>query len=238
MKPETALEVAGRALLVGVCAQQRRVEVDLDQPRPRAAPPRPRPGLRARRPDRLQRARVGGDPLDQPIRRRVRRHRPEQRLLLAHRPQVAQRVAAVGQHHRQIPDHAPRRVRRRALEQLPQRAIERARQPEPIGGLGDQPRAGVRHQTLSVRPDLYLHIAPTAPHPQGDLLNRDPRPSASRRIPAQPDNTAPRIPGARPVNERSGLGRSPTPATIGYFDRVERRITARGARHITPGPPL
>src|SRR3954469_13394978 len=75
-----------------------------------------------------------------------------------------------------------------------------------IGGLGEQRRPGVRHQPLSVRPDLYLHIAPTALHPQGDLLNREPRPSDSRRIPAQPDNTAPRTPGARPVNAGSGLG--------------------------------
>src|SRR3954465_15016156 len=74
-----------------------------------------------------------------------------------------------------------------------------------IGGLGEQRRPGVRHQPLSVRPDLYLHIAPTALHPQGDLLNREPRPSDSRRIPAQPDNTAPRTPGARPVNAGSGL---------------------------------
>src|SRR3954447_399484 len=75
-----------------------------------------------------------------------------------------------------------------------------------IGGLGEQRRPGVRHQPLSVRPDLYLHIAPTALHPQGDLLNREPRPSDSRRIPTQPDNTAPRTPGARPGNAGSGLG--------------------------------
>jgi hypothetical protein len=160
VKPERALVVAGGPGLVGVDDDQRRVEIDDHQPRPRAAPPRTRPGLCARRPDSLQRVRITRDPLQQPVRRRVRGDLAEQRLLIAHRAQIAQRVAAVGQHHRQIPDHAPRRVPRRALKQTLKRAIERAREPEAIRDAGQQHRARVRDQTLSVRPDLYLHIAP------------------------------------------------------------------------------
>lgn len=205
MKPEPALPVARRALLVGVRDRQRGVQIDLDQTRACAAPPCPRTRLRTRRADPLKRIRIVGDPFDQPVRGRVRRDRPEQRLPVAQRPQVTQRITAVGEHHRQITDHAPGRVPAGPLAQRRQGAIERARQPEPIGRLGDQRGARMRDQPLSVRPDLYLHIAPTALHPQGDLLNREPRPSASRRLPAQPDNTAPRTTGARPVNARPGL---------------------------------
>jgi hypothetical protein len=42
----------------------------------------------------------------------IGRHRAEQRQLVAHRPQVRHALAAVGQRHRQIPDHPPQTMAR------------------------------------------------------------------------------------------------------------------------------
>ena len=88
------------------------------------------------------------------IPRRIRRDRPKQRLLIADRGQIAQRVTTIGQHDRKIPDHPPRRMRGLAHEQIAELAIKRAREPETIRQPGDQRRPRVRDQTLSVRPDL------------------------------------------------------------------------------------
>ena len=55
VKAERALEVDGRALLLGVRADQRRVDVDHDPLRPRAQLPRARPRSRPRRAQRLKR---------------------------------------------------------------------------------------------------------------------------------------------------------------------------------------
>jgi hypothetical protein len=43
---------------------------------------------RSRRPQRVEQARLAGDPIDHPKRRRVRGDRPEQHLLIADRAQV------------------------------------------------------------------------------------------------------------------------------------------------------
>jgi hypothetical protein len=110
VKPEGALEVHRRSFFLGVRADQCRVDVDHDPLRAHTQPPCPLPRPSARRADRVEQPRVVRDPVDQPKRRRVRRDRPEQRLLITHRPQVRQAVAAVGEHHRQIPDHPARIV--------------------------------------------------------------------------------------------------------------------------------
>jgi hypothetical protein len=80
--------------------------------------------------------RVGGDRIDHPKRRRVRRDRPEQGLLVAHRAQVGQAIAAVGEHHHQIADDATGIVPEAPLAHRRQRARQRRRQPEPVGRLG------------------------------------------------------------------------------------------------------
>jgi hypothetical protein len=96
VKAEPALEGAGRAQLVRMRNQQRGVDVDHDQARARATAPRTRPRLRACGPDALQRVGIGRDLLDQPIRGRVRGHRPEQRLLIAAvRDRIVQAAAKI-----------------------------------------------------------------------------------------------------------------------------------------------
>jgi hypothetical protein len=121
VKAEAALEVHRGAFLLGMRADQRRVDIDHDARRSRAQLPRARSGSRPRGAQRLERLRLAGKPVDQPERRRVRRDRAKQRLLIAHRPQVRQAVAAVGEHHRQIADHTTQVVLAPPLGQTGQR---------------------------------------------------------------------------------------------------------------------
>jgi hypothetical protein len=87
-----------------VRADQRRVDID-DDPLGRSASV---PGVlarpRASGPQRAQQLRVGGDGIDDPKRRGVRRDLAEQRLLVAHGAQIRKAVAAVGEHHREVAD--------------------------------------------------------------------------------------------------------------------------------------
>jgi len=64
MKPEAALEVDRRALLLGVRTDQRRVDVDHDPLWSRTQRPRARTRSRSRLPQRLQRRRLAGDLVD------------------------------------------------------------------------------------------------------------------------------------------------------------------------------
>ena len=112
VEPEGVLVGARRALLgVAVGQHQGRVGVDDQQLERRGGRRRPRrgrghgPGRPAAGPAR----RVAGRALDHPPGGRGRGHRAEQLRLVAQHRQVAQAVAAIGQHHRQIPQH--RRVR-------------------------------------------------------------------------------------------------------------------------------
>src|ERR1039458_537456 len=70
--------------------------------------PEPRPGPGVSQPDRVQQPWRGRDPVDDPKRRRIRRHRPEQHLLLTDSTEVRDAFAAVGQHHREVADHPAR----------------------------------------------------------------------------------------------------------------------------------
>ena len=196
VKPEGALEVHRRSFLLGVRADQRRVDVDHDPLRADTQPPRPLPCPSARRADRIEQSRVVRDPIDQPKRRRVRRDRPEQRLLITHRPQVRQAVAAVGEHHRQIPDDPARIVPAASLAHPRQRARELPRQPDPVSDLGQQRRARVRHQTVAVRAHGYRETAPIALHPQGEPPEPILQASNTRRIPARADSPAAPTTGA------------------------------------------
>jgi len=65
--------------------------------------------LAARGAQRVEQPGLAGDAINRPEGRRVRRDPPEQRRRLAHRAEVAQRLAAVGEHHRQV-THDPARV--------------------------------------------------------------------------------------------------------------------------------
>ena len=197
VEPVAALVVAGRALLLRVRGDQRRVDVDR-QPLGRAVQlPEPLARPRVRRAQRVQQPRLRRDPVDHPERGRVRRHRPEQRLLVAHRAEIRHALAAVGEHHRQITDHPARVMTATPLLQPRQPQRQRAREPELVSDLRQQRAARVRHQTRSVRRDIYGYRASIAHHLQGEPPSSGSGPSASPRIPAQPDKSAPPPPGAR-----------------------------------------
>jgi len=206
MKPEPALVGAARAVLVRVRGDQRRVDVDNQRPgRSSTQRERPLARRRARRPDRVEQPDLG-DVVDHPPRRRIRRHRPEQRGLVAQAAQVTQRVAADSEHHRQIPHHPARIVPAAPLPEPGQPRRQRPGQPEPIGGLSQQRRTRVVDRLIvSVRPHCHGYLAAIALHLQGDPPKPGSRPSTSRRIPAQADVTAPRSPAGAPTTARSGL---------------------------------
>ena len=206
VKPKSALERPRRAVLLRMRADQRGVDVDDDPLGRSAGGPRVLARPRASGAQRLKQRRVAGDRIDDAKRRGVRGDLPEQRLLVAHRAQVGQAVAAVGQHDRQIAHHAAGIVPAAALAHRGQAVRERPRQPQPVGRLGQQSRARVRHQALSVRRDFYGETAPIALHPQGDPPEPVCRPSTPRRIPAQADSSAAPRSGPRLLNARSGLG--------------------------------
>ena len=116
MKAEAALEVAGRALLLRMAAKQRRVDIDRHLWRRAGELPNLLARLRMGALKRLEHPRRRRDLVDHPIRRGVRRS-PEQIGLITHRAQIGQAIAAVGEHHREVTDHAPGIVAGVALAQ-------------------------------------------------------------------------------------------------------------------------
>jgi len=193
MQAEAALERARRALLLGVRRDERRVEVDHDLLRAATRLPRPLADGGARRAQRLGQLGLGGDPLDHSEGRRAGGDRAEQRRLVAQRAQVGQAVAAVREHHRKVAHHPAGVVSRTALAHPGETARKRAREPAAVGQLREQSAPRVRHQTVSVRADFYGETASIALHPQGDPPELGNWASATRRIPAQSDEIAPRL---------------------------------------------
>jgi len=191
MEAEAALVVAGRAVLVRMRADERRVDVDHERPgRARAEREGALPGAGAGAPQRTEQVAVG-DRVDCPPRRGVGGHRPEERALVAQRAQVAEGIAAVGQHDRQVAHHPAGVVGRAALAQLTESAGQGRGQPEPIGRFGQQRSAGVCDRVLvSVRGHRHSDRAAIALHLQGDPPELGSRPSTSRNLPAQPDRTS------------------------------------------------
>jgi hypothetical protein len=194
VKAETALEIAGRSVLLRVRGDQRRVQVDRDLLGLYPQLPRMLTRLRTRRAQPLDQPGLRGDPLDHSKRGRVRADRPEQRLLIAQRCEVRDALATIGEHHRQIANHPPRIVPRAAFLHPRQPQRQRPRQPHLVGQLRQQRRPRMRDQSLSVRPDLYREIAAIALHPQGEppeLENKvfdNPNPPSSAGHPRAPDH--------------------------------------------------
>ena len=170
VKPVAALERAGRALLLGMAP----ISVASRSIVSRAGAPasshdRARARARARRAA-LQPAGVAGDRVDHPKRRRVRRHRPEQRRLIAHR---APDLPGSRRHRRASPpDRGPRgpdhdrRARRRSP---PSCARQRPRQ----AGLVGRPAASNALPACDTKPSpsdvtSTVKLAPIAHHLQGD----------------------------------------------------------------------
>jgi hypothetical protein len=136
VKPEPALVVPGRVLLVRMRGDRRRIEVEDHFLGSRARRPGPRSRLGARRAQALKLCLT--DRQKHPPCGRDRRDVPEQRRLRAERDQVRHAPPAVGQHHRQIAEHPAGIVNRAPLAGLGQRPPERVAQTESLGGQRQQ----------------------------------------------------------------------------------------------------
>ena len=88
------------------------------------------------------------------------------------RVDIGHTIAAVSEHHRHIPQHPARIMRRAALTRPSQRLRQRGGQPNPIGQLDQQRRAGVRHQPLTVRRHFYRSETSRRLHRLGVLPGR------------------------------------------------------------------
>ena len=88
MAPEPGAVVHGRAFLLGMRVDQRRIDIDHDPLRPHPQTPRAIPRRRTRDAQRNKQLRLASDPVDHPERRRVRRDRTKQRLLIPNRPKI------------------------------------------------------------------------------------------------------------------------------------------------------
>jgi hypothetical protein len=84
----------------------------------------------------------------------LRGDRAEQRQLIAQGTQVAERVPAVGEHHRQVAQHRARIMGRATLAGVGHRLAQRLCEAEPVGELNKERAAGVRHKAGGVRDDL------------------------------------------------------------------------------------
>ena len=76
------------------------------------------------------------DRVEDPPRRRIRRHAPEQAALLTQHRQIRDGLAAVGQQHRQINRDAARLMRRTAYPAQPERLNKAAGQPGLVSEIG------------------------------------------------------------------------------------------------------
>jgi hypothetical protein len=156
-----------------VCIRQRAVHINGQQPLGvRTSPPRRRSGVGAGGAQAGEPVGVTGDPLHHPPRRRGGGDRAEQLGLLTQDGKITQAVAAVGQQHRQVPQHRARVVpvpRGLATTRPPRK---RPGQPQPIGQLTQQRRPGVPGDPIAVAGDLEPHRRLGSLHPQGALLGQ------------------------------------------------------------------
>ena len=199
MEPVLVLVVAGRPLLLRMRRQQGRVDVERDRLRAGARVPHPRPSGSPGATQPSEQLLV--DRLQHPVRRGLRRPRAEQPLLTPIRVDVGHAIAAVGEHHRHIPQHPPGVVRRPTLPRPGQRLRQRRGQPDPVGQLDHQRHAGVRHQPLSVRRHFYRFETNRWLHQLGVLLGRGRDLQQSRF--SRPGRTFPR-PDVSPLSALRG----------------------------------
>jgi hypothetical protein len=170
-EPEGVLVGARRPLLgVGLRQHQGRVGVDDQQLDVRVAADGPGAGagVRPGGPQPCQPARILAGSFDDPPGGRGRGYRAEQGRLVPQGGQVGQAVAAVGQHHRQVPQHVRVRMPPPAARLTP---AQRPGQPKPVGQLPQQRRAGMPDHPGAVGGDFEAASRVGSLHPQGALLD-------------------------------------------------------------------
>jgi hypothetical protein len=150
--------------------QQRAVHVDHQQPvGVRTGPPRRRSGVGACRAQPGKPVGIASDLLHHPPRRRRGGDRAKQRWLLAQHGQIAQAVAAVGQHHRKVPQHLTPSMAVPAGLGATRPPGKRPGQPEPVGQLHQQRHPGMSGDPIAVAGDLKAWTWADSLHPQGAL---------------------------------------------------------------------
>ena len=173
MEPEGPLERRRRLLLLRMRHHDGGVQVHHHLPGPgpgRDGSPM-RPGPRSRRGPRLPQPRerrvdVPGEGIHQPRHRGVRGHQAEQRGLGAQRTDISQAVPAQGHAGRQVQHRLARIVHRPGLTPRLQLHGQRPVQPHHAGGLHQQHRPGLGHQTHPVPGDFHLIQNPVSVHPR------------------------------------------------------------------------
>ena len=123
------------------------------------------------------------------------------------KPTTKRSLPAIGQHHRQIPDHDSRIMTTTPLLHRSQPQRQRLCEPHLLSDPRDQRGPRVRDQTRSVRRDFYGNWAFITHHPQGEPPSSGSRTFDKPRIPAQPDVSAPPPAGGAVVTARPGLER-------------------------------
>jgi hypothetical protein len=181
VEAEGVLVAARRALLgVAVGEHQGRVGVDDQQLHVRVAAggPGAATGMGPGDAQPGQPVRVPGDAVQHPPGGRGRGDLAEQLRLVAQHRQVAQAVATVGQDHRQVPQHG--RVRMPPAAALWAAPAKRPGQPDLVGQLPQQRRAGMADHADPVGGDFEAGRRVGSLHPQGALLEpgRDPQTAA------------------------------------------------------------
>jgi hypothetical protein len=186
VEPEAALVGPGRALLVGVRGHQGGVHVHQQQPiHVGAGLPRPCPGLRPGGPQPGQAVFVAGDSLDHPPGGRGGRYLAEQRRLVAQHRKIRKAVPAVGQHHHKVAQHASGPMPMPPGLPATRPPAKRLGEPQPVGQLDQQQRAGVADDAVPVGSDVNPRDCLGTLHQQGALLEPGLQPSDSRILPAQ-----------------------------------------------------
>ncbi len=170
MESVAALVVPGRVLFLGVRVDQSRVNIDRQTRRRAVQFPEPLTRSGVSSPERFEHARGLSDLLNHPERCRVRRDRPEQRLLLTDAAEVSDALAAVSEHHRQITDHCAGVMTTPALLECCEPDRQRPGQADLVADLGDQRGPGVRHQAGPVRGHFYRYRTSSTHHLQGENL--------------------------------------------------------------------
>ncbi len=198
VKPVAALIVPGRLLLLRMRCDQRRVNIERQPLRRTTQLPEPLPGACVRDTEGVQQPWLRHNPVDHPKRRGVRRHRPEQRVLLTNRTEIGYALAAIDQHHREITDHPARIMTTTPLLQASQPPRKRHREPHLLSDLRDERGARVRYQTRSVRRDFYGYRASITHHLQGEP------PEFGNRSFSKPNSPSPAGRSRASVNPRRG----------------------------------
>jgi hypothetical protein len=186
-----------RVLFLRMRQHDRRVDVQ-DEPRQRPAKDRcgrqRLAGLNQLGPGQFPGGRASGpqpgqgrlvDAVQDPPRRGIGGHRPEQARLLPQHRQIRDRLATIGQQHRQIDCDPARLMRRTAHPIQPQRLNETPSQTSLVSHIGEQTGTSMTDHTPSPTSDDNLRTRAGTLHPGSAFRDGQMEPSTSPIVPDQ-----------------------------------------------------